>query len=72
MLTPTEREEIRQLIEQELADIEDQCARAGSFNYLCRISGVGRVLTHRPQGRVLRPIAHSCHWEPIEDDDTED
>jgi hypothetical protein len=60
MLTPTEREEIRQLVDTELADIEDQCAHAGSYHYLCRVNG-NHVLTHHPVGRVLRQIPPHEH-----------
>lgn len=60
VFTLTEAEEIRQLVEQELADIEDQCAHAGSYNYLCQVNH-HRVLTHRPVGRILRQIHHGDH-----------
>lgn len=63
MLTPTEREEIRQLVDQELADIEDQCAHAGSYTYLCRVNGL-RVLAHSPLGRVLRHIPRLTRSAP--------
>lgn len=67
MLTPTEQEEIRQLVDDELADIENQCARAGSYRYLCEV-GHYRVLTHHPVGRVLRTISPTPIVIPTEEE----
>lgn len=66
MLTPTEIEEIRQLVDAELADIEDQCAHAGSYHYLCQV-GHRRILTHHPVGRILRQIPPHEHTDDEED-----
>ena len=56
MLSPHEREEIRQIMYRDMADIEDDISkRAGSYTYLCLIAG-GPVFTHSPVGRVLRRI----------------
>lgn len=58
MLPPGEREEIRQLIYAELADLENRVVHdAGSYNYVCCLGGAP-VFTHNPIGRVLRQIGH--------------
>jgi hypothetical protein len=56
MMTPAEREEIRQEVYRDVADLEDEIAhRAGSYTYLCLLMGEP-VFTHFPVGRVLRHI----------------
>jgi len=67
MLTPTEQEEIRQLVDDELADIETQCACAGSYRYLCEVDHY-RILTHHPVGRVLRTISPTPIVLPTEEE----
>jgi hypothetical protein len=62
MFTPTELHEIRQIVDAELAEIDNLCEHAGSYNYLCRVRGV-HVLTHQPVGRVLRTIHHHYQEE---------
>lgn len=58
MLTPTEREEIRSFVHQEMAQIERQYRRdAGSYNYLCSVGGM-TVFSHKPVGAVLHVIPH--------------
>lgn len=58
MLSPEEREEIRNFVHQELAGIEqDVSRRAGSYNYLCSIGGL-TMFTHRPVGAVIHAIPH--------------
>ena len=56
MLSPFEREEIRQEVYRDVAEIEDEVTRrAGSYRYLCLIDG-DPVFTHSPVGRILRRI----------------
>lgn len=56
MFTRNEREEIRQLVYNEMAAIERHIAEhSGSYNYLCRLEGVP-VFTHEPHGTVLRRL----------------
>jgi len=56
MLSHEEREEIRQEVYRDVADIEDGIAyRAGSFTHLCLVDG-DLVFTHGPVGRVVRRI----------------
>jgi hypothetical protein len=57
MFTPTELSEIRQIVDAELAEIDNLCEHAGSYNYLCCVRGI-HMLTHRRVGRVLRTIHH--------------
>jgi hypothetical protein len=58
MFTPGEREEIRNFVHQELADIEHKIRhQAGSYNYLCSVGGM-TVFSHRPIGSVLHTIPH--------------
>ena len=58
MLSPIEREEIRQAVYEEMADLEDQIVhQSGSFTYLCRVAG-RPLFTHHPMGRVMRQIHH--------------
>lgn len=53
-MTPSEREDVRQLVYQELASLEERMARqAGSYRYLCLIMG-GPAFTHTPCGPILR------------------
>lgn len=51
--TKAEREEIRQLILDELGAIEERSEHHGSYKFLCRLFGAP-VLTHTPVGTVLR------------------
>ena len=55
MLSQSEREEIRQEVYRDVADIEDEkvAHRAGSYTHLCLVNG-DLVFTHGPVGRVLR------------------
>ena len=56
MLSPGEREEIRQEVYRDVADIEDSILhRAGSYTHLCLVAG-DLVFAHHPVGRVLRRI----------------
>jgi hypothetical protein len=56
MMSQAEREEIRQEVYRDIAEIEDDILhRAGSFRYLCLLLGEP-VFTHNPVGRVLRRI----------------
>jgi len=56
MLSPEERDEIRQEVYRDLAEIEDDVSHnAGSYEYLCLLEGEP-VFTHRPIGRVIRRI----------------
>lgn len=57
MLTPAEREEITDLVHQELAILAQLSHIAGSYGYQCRL-GSQTVFTHRPVGTVLRVIPH--------------
>lgn len=58
MLSPGERDEIRQFIYEEMADIEHRIRnQAGSYNYLCNVGGL-TMFTHRPVGAVIHAIAH--------------
>lgn len=58
MLSPEEKQEIREEVHHELADIEEQVAHyAGSYNYLCGVAG-DTIFTHQPVGAVLRSIPH--------------
>lgn len=58
MLSPQERQEIREEVHHELAEIEAQVAHnAGSYNYLCQAAGV-TFFAHQPVGAVLRSIPH--------------
>lgn len=58
MLSPAERDEIRQEVLHELVEIEDQISHnAGSYEYLCLIGGIP-TFTHTPVGPVLRRIFH--------------
>jgi hypothetical protein len=54
VLSNEEREEIRQEVYRDVADIEDEVAhRAGSYTYLCVLMGEP-VFAHSPVGRILR------------------
>lgn len=58
MLGPIEREEIRNFVHEEMAEMYAQVAHeAGSYNYLCCVGGL-TVFTHRPMGAVLYAIPH--------------
>ena len=58
MLSQEERQEIRQEVYRDVAEIEDEIShRAGSYNYLCLLQGAP-TFTHHPVGRVLRAIPH--------------
>lgn len=58
MLSPTEREEIRLFIHEELSDIERQVRDyAGSYNFLCSVGGL-TMFTHHPVGRVIHAVPH--------------
>lgn len=58
MFSPTEREEIRNFVHQEMAGIEYQLRHnAGSYNYLCSVGGL-TLFTHRPVGAVIHAIEH--------------
>jgi len=56
MLTQQERAEIRYEVHRELAEINEQCAHAGSYGYLCYVGGL-TFFSHHPVGHVLRRIA---------------
>jgi len=59
MLSPEERDEIRQEVYHELVEIEDEISRhAGSYEYLCLLQGAP-TFTHRPIGKVIRRIVPS-------------
>jgi hypothetical protein len=56
MLSLAEREEIRQVAYDAIAELERQIYEcAGSYSYLCLIDGAV-TFTHHPVGRVLRYI----------------
>lgn len=56
MMSPSEREDIRQVIYQELVALEHRISHvAGTYRYLCLILG-GPCFTHTPCGPVLRII----------------
>jgi hypothetical protein len=56
MMTPSECEDVRQLVYRELASIEDRIAhQAGSYRFLCLLGG-GPVFTHTRCGPVLRVL----------------
>lgn len=56
MLSPAERDEIRQEVYQDLIEIEDDVAhRAGSYEYLCLLGGEP-TFTHAPCGPVIRRV----------------
>jgi uncharacterized protein Yka (UPF0111/DUF47 family) len=57
MFTPAEREEITDLVHQELAIIAQLSHIAGSYSYQCRLSGQ-TMFTHHPVGTVLHVIPH--------------
>lgn len=58
MLSPGERQEIREFVHQELAGIEAEVRQhAGSYNYLCSLGGL-TVFTHAPVGSVIHVIPH--------------
>ena len=58
MLGRQDRDEVRQLIYQELAALESRvCQCAGSYNYMCLVGG-SPCFTHQPVGPVLRTIPH--------------
>lgn len=58
MLSPIEREEIRNFVHEELAEIEYRVRHnAGSYNYLCSVGGV-TMFTHQPIGQVIHAIPH--------------
>lgn len=58
MMSGSESEQVRQIVHQELAEIEEQVTHcAGSYNYLCSCGGV-TVFSHKPIGKVLRQIYH--------------
>lgn len=57
MLTPAEREEIRDLVHQEIAVLAQLRMLAGSYTYQCRL-GRDKIFTHRPIGIVLHVIPH--------------
>jgi hypothetical protein len=56
MVSPSEREDIRQVVYRELAELEHRISHyAGSYKYLCLVQG-GPCFTHTPCGPVLRTI----------------
>lgn len=56
MLSPEERNEIRQEVYRDMADLHDEvCRRAGSYHYLCLVDG-DLLFTHQPRGRVVRRL----------------
>ena len=58
MLSPAERDEIRQAIYHDLCEIEDHISHnAGSYEYLCMVGGAP-TFTHTPCGPVIRRIYH--------------
>lgn len=58
MLSPQEKQEIREEVHHELAEIEYEVAHyAGSYNYLCAAGGI-TFFAHTPVGAVLRYIEH--------------
>lgn len=58
MLSPAEREEIREFVHQEMAIIETKVRHdAGSYNYLCSVNGL-TVFSHHPVGAVIHAIPH--------------
>lgn len=58
MLSLQEKQEIREEVHHELAEIEELVTHhAGSYNYLCEVAG-DTIFTHRPIGAVLRSIPH--------------
>lgn len=57
MLSPQEKQEIRQTVHQELAAIESEVTlRAGSYRYLCVAGGI-TFFSHTPVGAVVRSIS---------------
>ena len=57
MMSPTLCAEIRSLVHQELAKIEDEVRHAGTYTYLCSVGGM-TIFSHHPVGAVLRTITH--------------
>lgn len=56
MLSPEERDAIRQEVYHELVEIEEEIShRAGSYEFLCLIDGAP-TFTHTPVGPVIRRI----------------
>jgi hypothetical protein len=55
MFTAAEREEITNLVHQEIAILAQLRKLAGSYTYQCRVNGA-KVFTHRPVGAVLHVI----------------
>ncbi len=56
MFSRGEQEEIRQLLYDEMAELQEMqgyAGTAGSYHYICRLWGVP-VLTCEPHGTVLR------------------
>jgi hypothetical protein len=57
MFTPSERNEICDLVHQELAITAQLSHIAGSYRYQCRL-GNQTMFTHHPVGVVLHVIPH--------------
>jgi polysaccharide pyruvyl transferase WcaK-like protein len=56
MMSPDEREDVRQLVYQEMAALEYRIAReAGSYRYMCLVGG-SPVFAHSPVGPILRVL----------------
>lgn len=56
MFTPGEREEMRNFVHQEIADIEYRLRhQAGSYKYLCSVGGM-TVFSHIPVGSILHVV----------------
>jgi hypothetical protein len=56
MMSSGEREDIRQVVYQELVELEHRISHnAGSYRYVCLIQG-GPCFTNTPSGPVLRTI----------------
>ena len=59
MLSLEERDEIRQEVRHELAEIEEEISRhAGTYEYLCLLQGEP-TFCHAPVGPVIRRIVRA-------------
>jgi hypothetical protein len=54
-LPPTELDEIRRAVHDEMANIQDMTRQCGSYRFICETGGI-TFLSHRPVGRILREI----------------
>jgi len=54
-LPPTELDEIRRAVHNEMANIQDMAKQCGSYRFICETGGI-TFLSHRPVGRILREI----------------